>query len=277
MQLTEQNVQNVIVEDSMHKAVFVYFYQDGPECQATTTALESQIGDNNEYVSLVKANIADQISQAIAMQIGLRGVPALIIFKDGKPCDAMQGDQIANDLPNLLQKYMPSESELTMRKALEAEASGNLQEALTFASKAYDEDKSISNKHILARMFIKAKNLERAKELLDNPGREESESKDYQDLISALDLALAAQSSPALLELEAKYKENPNDIQTLTDLAIAYKEAGKVKEALEILYLYLKSDLSNNDVKKVFLDILNTISGDPLQNTYRRKLYTLMY
>jgi len=43
------------------------------------------------------------------------------------------------------------------------------------------------------------------------------------------------------------------------------------------LFSILKSDLSNSDLKKTFIDILNTMAGDPLQGEYRRKLYTLMY
>jgi len=46
---------------------------------------------------------------------------------------------------------------------------------------------------------------------------------------------------------------------------------------LEILFNLLQKDLSNAEVKKTFLDLLNTMQGDPLQKEYRRKLYTIMY
>ncbi|SPT69405.1 Flp pilus assembly protein TadD, contains TPR repeats [Anaerobiospirillum thomasii] len=277
MQLTEHNIKNIVFEESMHKAVFVYFYQDVPECAATTQALTSQIGENNAYVSLVMANIETQISQALAMQLGLRGVPAVLIFKNGQPVDAMQGDKIADDLPAILQKYMPSEAELLMRQALEAQEQDRLSDAITLCAKAYELDDSLEIKHTLAHMYIRAKNLDMAQKLLDTAGREEKESQEYMDLVSALTLAQKAQSSPAILELEDKHKANPDDIATLTALAIAYKDAGKLKAALELLYEYLKKDLSQAEVKQTFLDILSTISGDPLQNEYRRKLYTLMY
>lgn len=47
MRLTEQNVKELIIETSMKKAVFVYFYMDAPECEATTVALKKAISDDN--------------------------------------------------------------------------------------------------------------------------------------------------------------------------------------------------------------------------------------
>ena len=44
-----------------------------------------------------------------------------------------------------------------------------------------------------------------------------------------------------------------------------------------MLFTKLKEDLNKEEVKKTFLDILNTMNGDKAQSRYRRKLYTLMY
>ena len=100
---------------------------------------------------------------------------------------------------------------------------------------------------------------------------------EYKDLVSALTLAEQAADSPELKELEKSFNEDPNNNEIITRYAAALADAGKKEKALEILFAALKKDLSNADVKKTFLDLLNTMSGDPLQNTYRRKLYTLMY
>ena len=70
MRLTEQNVKEVIVDASMKKAVFVYFFMNAPECEAATKAVTAAITDNNEYISLVEADVQEQVSQAVAMQIG---------------------------------------------------------------------------------------------------------------------------------------------------------------------------------------------------------------
>ncbi|MGN1280968.1 MAG: tetratricopeptide repeat protein [Succinivibrio sp.] len=278
MLLTEQNAKEVLIEGSMNKAVFLYFFMEAPECEEAGKALRAAISESNEYVSLVEANVKDQVAQAVAMQLGLQSVPALIVMKQGQPVEALQGDDIVANLANTLKKYMPSQSELLIKQAREAEASGDLSNAIVLAKQAYSlEENDLSAKLVYADLCIKNRDLETAHRLLDNPGREEQNMQDYKDLISALTLAEQAAESPEIKELEAKFRENPNDSQIATTYAAALCQAGKKGTALEILFEILKKDLSNDEVKKTFLDMLNTMSGDPLQKEFRRKLYTLMY
>lgn len=278
MKLTEQNVKEVLLDASMQKTVFLYFYMQDPKCEKITLSLESQISDNNQYVSLVEADIQEPVAQALAMQMGLQAVPALVIFQQGKPVDAYQGDEIVTNLKDILGKFMPSDVEVKLREALEAEAQGDLATALTCARDAHNlDEKDLQAKHIYARLLISNKSLEAAQELLANPGREEAASQNYQDLIAALNLALKAQESPEILELERKYEEEPKNFEVAISLSVALSQAGKKEKALEILFAILQKDLSQEKVKKTFLDILSTMSGDPLQGKYRRKLYTLMY
>ena len=94
--------------------------------------------------------------------------------------------------------------------------------------------------------------------------------------MSALDLAEQAQNSPELLELQAKFEQDPSD-ENAVAYAVALADAGKKEDALDLLFAKLKESLAKEDVKKTFLDILSTMDGDPNQSAYRRKLYTIMY
>ena len=278
MRLTEQNVKEVIVDASMKKAVFVYFFMNAPECEAATKAVNAAITDNNEYISLVEADVQEQVSQAVAMQLGLQTVPALIVMQNGRPVDALQGDDIVTKLPETIKKYMPSEAQLLIREANDLEQKGDLQQAVTKAKQAYNlDEKNVEIKLIYARLCIKNKELELAHILLDNAGREEQSMQDYKDLVSALTLAEQAAESPEIKELEAKFNAAPDNSEIASNYAAALAEAGKKAKALEILFNILKKELSDTNAKKTFLDLLNTMSGDPLQKEYRRKLYTLMY
>lgn len=278
MRLTEQNVKEVIVDASMKKAVFVYFFMNAPECEAATKAVTVAITDNNEYISLVEADVQEQVSQAVAMQLGLQTVPALIVMQNGRAVDALQGDDIVTKLPETIKKFMPSEAQLLIREANDLEQKGDLQQAVTKAKQAYNlDEKNVEIKLIYARLCIKNKELELAHILLDNAGREEQSMQDYKDLVSALTLAEQAAESPEIKELEAKFNADPDNSEIASNYAAALAEAGKKAKALEILFNILKKDLSDANAKKTFLDLLNTMSGDPLQKEYRRKLYTLMY
>ena len=278
MRLTEQNVKEVIVDASMKKAVFVYFFMNAPECEAAPKAVTAASTDNNEYISLVEADVQEQVSQAVAMQLGLQTVPALIVMQNGRPVDALQGDDIVTKLPETIKKFMPSEAQLLIREANDLEQKGDLQQAVTKAKQAYNlDEKNVEIKLIYARLCIKNKELELAHILLDNAGREEQSMQDYKDLVSALTLAEQAAESPEIKELEAKFNADPDNSEIASNYAAALAEAGKKAKALEILFNILKKDLSDANAKKTFLDLLNTMSGDPLQKEYRRKLYTLMY
>ena len=101
MLLTQENAKEVLLDASMKKTVFLYFYQNVDQCAKATQAVTSQIADNNEYISLVQADIETPIAQSIAMQIGVQTIPTLIIWQQGRPTDMLQGDEIVTKLPLL--------------------------------------------------------------------------------------------------------------------------------------------------------------------------------
>lgn len=81
MLLDENNVQDLLVKNSATKAVFVYFFVNAPECQAATAAVKANVPESNDYVALVEADVSSEVGQAIAMQLGLRSVPTLVVLK----------------------------------------------------------------------------------------------------------------------------------------------------------------------------------------------------
>jgi putative thioredoxin len=278
MLLDENNVQDLLVKNSATKAVFVYFFVNAPECQAATAAVKANVPESNDYVALVEADVSSEVGQAIAMQLGLRSVPTLVVLKNSQPVDALQGDDIVSKITDTVAKYMPSKADNLMREALEAEAQNKLAEAIIKANEAYSEAPTrLDLKFMLARLCIKTKDLTRAHELLDNAGREEQNEQEYKDLISSLTLAESAADSPQIRDLQKAHEEHPEDLEIVNKLAIALSEGGRHEEALNLLFEVLKHDLSQNEIKKTFLDILNTLNGNALQKTFRRKLYTLMY
>lgn len=276
MYLTQENFQQVLTS-SMEKPLFCLFYTEEPESQAAKTALTTAISDSNEFVTLALCNLEDRMCQMLAGQIGLATIPTLVVIDKGNPAAVLEGSaDITSRLAETLQQFMPNQSALTMREALQAEAAGNMPEAISKAASAYEAEKTLEYKLIYGRILIKAKSLAKAHELLDNPTREESSNPDYQGLLSALTLAEQAQNSPELLELKRKFEEDDSDENAIA-YAVALAEAGKKEEALTILFNKLKQGLDKDQVKKTFLDILSTMDGDKLQSQFRRKLYTLMY
>ncbi|MCR5084708.1 MAG: tetratricopeptide repeat protein [Succinivibrionaceae bacterium] len=278
MKITEQNVREILLGGDRNRPVFLYIYAEGPECEAATRAITSAISDENEYVTLALADVKDEVAQALALQLGLQGVPCLTVLKGGRPLEMLMGDEIVELLPKLLQKYLPSELELKIKSAQEHEQKGEIKEALADARAARRLDPASSEaKLLLASLCLADRNLTEARELLENPTREERDSQHYQDLLSALSIAEEAQDTPELKELQRKHAEHPKDEEIARQLCVALAAVGKKGEALSILFALLQEDLSREAVKKAFLDILSTMAGDPLQKDYRRRFYTLLH
>ncbi|MGL4777355.1 MAG: tetratricopeptide repeat protein, partial [Aeromonas veronii] len=76
---------------------------------------------------------------------------------------------------------------------------------------------------------------------------------------------------------EARHAEQPDDFALTQELAVQYNQAGRQEEALGLLLEILKRDLAFGDARKTYLDILATMGSTPAAQSYRRKLYSLLY
>jgi thioredoxin 1 len=78
--VNDESFQDVVKKD---KLVLVDFYADwcGP-CKQLSPILDEVSNDFAGKVTVAKANIDD--SENSAQQYGIRGIPTMILFKDGK-------------------------------------------------------------------------------------------------------------------------------------------------------------------------------------------------
>ena len=278
--INPQNFQAALIDASMKKPVVIYFHAPQmPECQGMTPLVESLVGPDNPLVTLAKVDMNDPQLQPLASQLGLRALPALVLFHQGRPDEQaiLEGPQDEATLRHYFAAFAPKEEELLFEKGQQALADGQADVAYAHLTKAHQ---LAPDRHDISLWLIQAAlDINLLDEAQERLGKIPMASQDdhYQTLSSRLALALQAADSPELRALEARYEQEPDNFALTQELAVQYSQAGRQEEALALLFTILKRDLAFGDAKKTYLDILTTMGAHPAAQSYRRKLYSLLY
>lgn len=278
--INPQNFHAELIDASMKKPVVIYFHAPQmPECQGMTPLVETLVGPVNPAVTLAKVDMNDPQLQPLASQLGLRALPALVLFHQGRPDEQaiLEGPQDEATLRQYFAAFAPKEEELLLEQGQQALTEGQADVAhahLTQAHRLAPERHDISLWLVQAALDLAL--LDEAQALLATIPMV-AQDDHYQTLSSRLALALQASDSPELRALEQRHAETPDDDALSQELAVQYSQVGRQEEALALLFNILKRDLAFGDAKKIYLDILTTMGAHPAAQSYRRKLYSLLY
>ncbi|MCV3289861.1 tetratricopeptide repeat protein [Aeromonas media] len=278
--INPQNFHAELIDASMKKPVVIYFHAPQmPECQGMTPLVETLVGPANPAVTLAKVDMNDPQLQPLASQLGLRALPALVLFHQGRPDEQaiLEGPQDEATLRQYFAAFAPKEEELLLEKAQQALADCQADVAyahLTQAHRLAPERHDISLWLVQAALDLAL--LDEAQALLAAVPMV-AQDDHYQTLSSRLALALQASDSPELRALEQRHAETPDDGALTQELAVLYSQVSRQEEALALLFNILKRDMAFGDAKKIYLDILTTMGAHPAAQSYRRKLYSLLY
>lgn len=278
--INPQNFHAELIDASMKKPVVIYFHAPQmPECQGMTPQVETLVGPANPAVTLAKVDMNDPQLQPLASQLGLRALPALVLFHQGRPDEQaiLEGPQDEATLRQYFAAFAPKEEELLLEKGQQALAGDQADVAhahLTQAHRLAPERHDISLWLVQAALDLNL--LDEAQALLATIPMV-AQDDHYQTLSSRLALALQASDSPELRALEQRHAETPDDDALSQELAVQYSQVGRQEEALALLFNILKRDMAFGDAKKIYLDILTTMGAHPAAQSYRRKLYSLLY
>ncbi|MDE2330664.1 MAG: tetratricopeptide repeat protein, partial [Bradyrhizobium sp.] len=201
-------------------------------------------------VKLVKMNIDEH--PAVAGQMGIQSIPAVIAFVNGQPADGFMGalpeSQVTAFLERLTRQEIGAEEKELLKSADAALVAGDAAGAAELYSEVLESDPA--NVHALAglaRSYLETGSIEQAKQtiaLVPESKRNDAAVKAVQ---AALDLAEQAQAVGPVTELEQKVAANPLDHQARFDLATALNAGGKRAEATQQLLEIVKRDRKWNE------------------------------
>lgn len=273
-----------VIQESRRQPVLVDFWAPwcGP-CRQLTPALEKTVLAAQGRVKLVKMNIDEH--PAIAGQLGIQSIPAVIAFRDGQPVDGFMGAIPESQIREFIDKVGGSNAADAAAEALEEAArlgaQGDLQGAAhIYAALLQQDPENLAAIGGLAEMLIEAGTLDAARETL---ARAPEGKEDAPELAAAVaKLALADQvgeiGDPAALR--QRLEADPADHQARFDLALIHNAQGERDQAADNLLAIMKADREWQD-DGARLQLLKFFDAwgmtDPATLAARRKLSSLLF
>jgi putative thioredoxin len=272
--VTTDTFEREVIEASKSTPVVVDFWAPwcGP-CRVLKPILEKVASEYDGQFKLAKVN-SDE-NQEIAAVYGVRSIPDVMAFKDGKPVTHFLGAVPESQVRAFIDALIPTPSEIEQARAAELREAGDLAGAVEALRKAINLDPANDPTRLdLAELLIELKRVDEAEAVLAavQPNVELDER--LATLRAALAFARSA-GSASEAELNAKLATNPADLEVRFTLASLYAGSKRYREALDELLEIVRRDRNwkDGEARKQILAIFNLAEKQPdLVSEYRRKL-----
>lgn len=281
---TDQGFMAEVVEQSRATPVIVDFWAPwcGP-CKTLGPPLERAVRNAGGKVRLVKINIDEQ--PGVAGQLGVRSIPAVYAFDQGRPVDGFTGaipeSQIKLFVDRLAGADMTAEIEPLLEQAAESVRLGDIGGAAQAYTVVLQLDptnaKAIAG---MARIALAAGDIENAQEILTMAPPEKANDPDIASVRAAIELAGNAANVGDNDELGAKVAANPNDLGARFEYAEALSARGDLEAASDQLLTIIEKNRDWNEgaaraqLLKVF-EAAGPVSDVTKQG--RRKLSAILF
>lgn len=275
-----QNFQNLVLENSINKPVLVDFWADW--CQPCQTIMPMLAKLAEEYAGkfeLAKVNADDE--QELAAHFGIKSLPTMKLFFKGQLVDERTGVVPESDIRQMLDKHIVSESDQFMQAAQMAYQQGQVEQALEMLNHALAKDPDNAELKIAIAQMLQAQgDSESAIALLDSLDDEGNKLESAIKLRAEINLAAQLADLPELSEIEQRLSQNPADLEALSQKSRHLIARGDYDDAMECLLTIMRKDRSFEDDagRTGLLEIFDLLGGEhPSVQKYRRKLFTLLH
>lgn len=281
---TTADFQKDVLLESKKQPVLVDFWATwcGP-CKQLGPVLEKVVTAAKGAVKLVKMDIDKH--PAIPGQLGIRSVPAVIAFVDGRPVDGFMGAQPESEVKKFVAKLTGGEKEVAIEEALETAKqlrdSGDVTGAANLYAQVLQEaPDNIAAIGGFADLMLANGEIEQAKAILATA----PDGKKDDPLLRKIEAQITLKEETAKLgdplTLAKRIQDNPKDYQAQFDLALIRNAEGKRDEAADLLLTIMKADRAWNDdgARKQLLQFFDAWGAmDPATQASRRKLSSLLF
>ncbi len=238
---TSANFERDVVERSMHVPVVIDFWAEwcGP-CKMLGPLLEQLAEEYGGQFVLAKVN-TDKESE-LAMQFGVRSIPAVFGVRDGRAVDGFIGVQPEAAIRSWLDRLLPTPAERIIAEARRLELS-DPQAAEAKYNVALSLDPDLLPAQIgLARVALEQGRLEDAQAAIAAMERQGFLEPEAERIKAELVLRLQAQNAGGVEPARAALAANPDDLNLKFQLAEALAAAGQYADALALCLELVERD-----------------------------------
>ena len=267
----QADFNTAIIERSKTVPVVVDFWAEwcGP-CKQLSPVLEKLADEYNGGFELAKIDV--DANQALAQQMGVQGIPAVVAFSGGQPVDSFQGalpePQVREWLDSFASPAMNDALELALQLLDRGDEAGAEKALRALLAETPDAETALT----LATLYIDQNRMAEAIEVLEAVGG----SPEADQLRSIAAMALTAGEADGLA---AELESNPDDVGLQIRYAVSLAGGGKHEEALERLLdiVYAGGD-SREDARVAMISIFDALgTAHPTAAEYRRRLANALY
>jgi putative thioredoxin len=277
---TEESFQRDVIDASREAPVLVDFWASWcAPCRTLGPLLERLERDGGGRFRLVKVD-TDQ-NQALAAEFGVRSIPFVVAFVDGRPVDHFVGVLPESQLRAFLDRVAPNPSEIERRKAVALRDAGDRAGAMAAlrAALALDPGNEDARLDLVALLLDDARTpgsaavdeiralLAKASALTRQTARFRAAQTELDSLEGAAGLSAEA--------LARHIETQPADLQARADLARVLIARRQYEPALEQLLEIIARDRGFGDdhARKTMLAVFEMMGDRPqVVGAYRRRL-----
>ncbi len=280
IEVNENDFNEKVIEASKSTLLLVDFWAPwcGP-CKQLTPLLEKVIQKTGNKVILAKINIDD--NQQIAAQLRIQSIPAVFAFKNGQPVDAFQGVIPENKIIEFIEKSLGEKltrDHSSFYQSVQALISENefaqaLELLETFIAENPEEFQSLS---LYLDCLSCLQRYNEADKFYQSLSKNALNDNYIKSSYQKLEIRKKNSVGPSLEDLIQEFKNKPQNLEALYNLADKYFAENMLDDAFELL---LDNYRNNKEaIKKKILEFFEALGNDNEKTQeYRKKFSSIMF